>query len=42
MPVDLMSQSLLKSDLRLVMAVKYCYTIQVGVLNNDLRYVVLC
>ncbi len=32
----------LKSDLRLVMAAKYWYMIQIGVLNNDLRFVVLC
>ncbi len=34
---------LLKSDLQLAMAVKYWYTIQIGVLiNNDLQFVVLC
>ncbi len=33
---------LLKSDLRLTMAVKYWYTIQIGVLNNDLQFIVLC
>ncbi len=31
---------LFKSDLQLAMAVKYWYTIQIGVLNNDLRFVV--
>ncbi len=31
-----------KSDLWLTMAVKYWYTIQLGVLNNDLRFVILC
>ncbi len=30
---------LLKSDLRLAMAVKYWYTIQIGVSNNDVRSV---
>ncbi len=33
---------LLKSDLWLAVAIKYWYTIQIGVLNNDLRFVVLC
>ncbi len=33
---------LLKTDLWLAMVVKYWYTIQIGVLNNDLRFVVLC
>ncbi len=33
---------LLKSDLRLAMAVKYSYTTEIGVLNIDLRFVVLC
>ncbi len=33
---------LLKSDLRLAVTVKYAYTIQIGVLNNDPRIVVLC
>ncbi len=31
-----------ESDLRLTMAVKYWYTIQIGVLNNDPRFIVLC
>ncbi len=33
---------LLESDLWLSMAVKYWYMIDKGVLNNDLRFVVLC
>ncbi len=33
---------LLKSDLRLAMAVKYWYMIQIGVLNNDPRFIDLC
>ena len=28
--------------MRLAMSVKYWYTIQIGVLNNDLRFLVLC
>ncbi len=33
---------LVKRDLWLAMAVKYWYMIQIGVLNNDLRFEVLC
>ncbi len=33
---------LLKSNLGLNMAAKYWYTIQIGILNNVLRFVVLC
>ena len=35
-------QFLLKSDLGIAMVVKYWYTIQIGVLNNELRFLVLC
>ncbi len=33
---------LLKSDMRLSMAIKYWYTFQTWVFNNDLRFLVLC
>ena len=33
---------LLQIDLQLAMAVKYWYTIEVGILNNDLWFVVVC
>ena len=33
---------MLKSDLWLDIAVKYWYTIQIGILNNDLQFIVLC
>ncbi len=43
-PGSVTRQFLLKNDLRLSMAVKYwyMYTLQIKVLNNDLRFVIFC